>query len=139
MRKEVINALNEDLALELAASIRYFWHYVRATGMASPEIRDKFRKIAMVEMKHAEKFAERLNYFGGVPITQPAKVVMGKDLESMVRADLEAERNAIRQYKSHLKLLDADDVVTRRMLEEIIRDEEEHEDLWISVLGERRI
>ncbi len=138
MKKEVINALNEDVGLELAASIRYFWHYVRAAGMVSPEIREKFRKLSMVEMKHAEKFAERLNYFGGVPTAQPTKIFMGKDLKDMIKGDLEAERYAIKQYKSHLKLLDEDDVVTKRMLEEIIRDEEEHEDLWISILDLRR-
>ncbi len=138
MNKKIMEALNEDVALELAASIRYFWHYITAKGTVSPEIRDRFRKISIVEMKHAEKFAERLNYLGGVPTVQPAPIKLGNDLKKQMQLDLEAERNAIRQYKAHLKLVDADDVVTRRLLEKIIGDEEEHEDLWMSVLGRGR-
>lgn len=135
MVRKILDALNQDIALELAASIRYFWHYVIAKGVASPEIRDKLREISIVEMKHAERFAERLNYFGGVPTTQPGPIKMGKDLKTQIEIDLEAERKAIEQYKGHLKILDPDDVVTRKLFEEIIKDEEEHEDLWMSVLG----
>lgn len=137
MNKKIMGALNEDVSLELGASIRYFWHYIIAKGIASPEIRERFRKISIVEMKHAEKFAERLNYLGGVPTVQPAPIKLGNDLKKMVEIDLEAERAAIKQYKSHLKLVNSDDVVTRRLLEKIIEEEEEHEDTWMSVLGRR--
>ena len=89
----------------------------------------------MVEMKHAEMFAERLNYLGGTPTTKPAQIMMGGDLNKMMEDDLAGERNAIKQYKGHIKLAeDEGDPVTRRMLEEIVADEEEHDDIWSSIL-----
>lgn len=136
LKKEILDALNEDVALELGASIRYFWQCITAIGMASQEIRNKFREISIVEMIHTERFAERLNYLGGVPTTQPAPIEIGDGLRNMLELDLELERNAIKKYKAHLKLVDPDDVVTRRLPEEIIQDEEEHEDFWRSVLSD---
>lgn len=135
MSQRLIQALNQDLALELAAITQYMWHHVMATGMESPEIKDIFREISIVEMKHAEMFAERINYLGGAPTPKPAQIKMGGDLKKMMQDDLENERNAIRQYKGHIKLAEEEgDPVTRRMLEEIVADEEEHDDTWSSIL-----
>ncbi len=136
MSKKLIQALNEDLALELAAITQYFWHHVMATGLESPEVRDRFKAIAMDEMKHAEAFAERLNYLGGVPTVKPANIKVGGDLKKMIQDDLAAERNAIKKYKADLKLAQREgDVVTARMLEDIIKVEEGHDDEWTSTLG----
>ena len=135
MSEKIIQALNDDLGLELGAITQYMWHHVMATGMESPEIKNIFRQISMVEMKHAEMFAERLNYLGGTPTTKPAQIMMGGDLNKMMEDDLAGERNAIKQYKGHIKLAeDEGDPVTRRMLEEIVADEEEHDDIWSSIL-----
>jgi len=135
MSEKIIQALNDDLALELGAITQYMWHHVMATGMESPEIKNIFRAISIVEMKHAEMFAERLNYLGGTPITKPAPIIMGGDLTKMMEDDLGGERNAIRQYKEHIKLAEEEgDPVTRRMLEEIVAEEEEHDDTWSSIL-----
>jgi bacterioferritin (cytochrome b1) len=50
--------------------------------------------------------------------------------------DLAGERHAIKQYKSHIKLAEElDDPITRRMHEDIIRDGEEHDDGWSTILG----
>jgi len=135
MSEKIIQALNDDLALELGAITQYMWHHVMATGMESPEIKNIFREISIVEMKHAEMFAERLNYLGGTPTTKPAPIIMGGDLTKMMEDDLGGERNAIRQYKEHIKLAEEEgDPVTRRMLEEIVAEEEEHDDTWSSIL-----
>lgn len=134
--KELIDALNQDLALELAAITQYMWHHAMAEGMESPAISDLFKKISIVEMKHAEAFAERIVYLGGTPITKPAEIKMGGDLKKMMEDDLAGERHAIKQYKAHRKLaIELDDPITARMLEEIIRDEEEHDDQWSTILG----
>ncbi|MGD0886978.1 MAG: ferritin-like domain-containing protein [Thermodesulfovibrionales bacterium] len=48
-------------------------------------------------------------------------------LKTMMEEDLAGERYAIKQYKSHMKLAaELEDPIIRRMLEDIIRDEEEH-------------
>lgn len=135
-KKELIDALNQDLALELGAITQYMWHHAMAEGKESPAISDLFKKISIVEMKHAEAFAERIVYLGGTPITKPAEIKMGGDLKKMMEDDLAGERHAIKQYKAHRKLaIELDDPITARMLEEIIRDEEEHDDQWSTILG----
>jgi bacterioferritin len=134
--KELIDALNQDLSLELGAITQYMWHHAMAEGKESPAISDLFRKIGIVEMKHAEAFAERIVYLGGAPTTKPAEIKMGGDLKKMMEDDLAGERHAIKQYKAHMKLAeDMGDPITRRMLEDIIRDEEEHDDQWSTILG----
>jgi len=44
----------------------------------------------------------------------------------MIREDLVAERIVIESYSEMVRFLGADDPTTRRMLEEILADEEDH-------------
>jgi bacterioferritin len=46
----------------------------------------------------------------------------------MVREDLVAERVAVESYNEIIRYLGADDPTTRRMLEKIMANEEEHAD-----------
>jgi len=136
LSKELIEALNEDIALELGAITQYMWHHVMATGLESPDIKVKFREISIQEMLHAERFAERISYLGGIPAIKPAAIKMGGDLKSMIQDDLDGERHAIKKYKEDLKIARAkDDIVTAKMLEEIITEEEAHDDEWSGILG----
>jgi bacterioferritin len=134
--EKLITALNSDLALELGAITQYMWHHVMAVGMESPEIKEIFRNISMVEMKHAEAFAERIVYLGGTPATKPLKIKMGGKLKKMIQDDIAGERISIKQYKNHIKLAEKlDDPVTRQLLIDTVKDEEEHDDIWSSILG----
>lgn len=135
-KEQLLEALNKDLADELAAITQYMWHHVMAKGMESPAIMEAFRSTSMDEMKHGEKLAERLDYLGGTPTTKPSPIMMGGDLRKMIQDDLDAENRAIKQYKSHIKLAaEADDPVTRLMLEEILTDEEDHAYTWETILS----
>lgn len=135
-KEKIIAALNQDIALELGAIVQYMWHHVMAEGMKSPEISEMFRDTSMDEMKHAEEFAERIDYLGGVPVTKPEPIKVGGDLIKMIRDDLAGERGAIKKYKEDIKLCIAeDDPVTRLMLEEILADEEKHAHDWRTLLA----
>jgi bacterioferritin len=50
------------------------------------------------------------------------------DLREMLKANLVAERVAIEAYRQMINLIGDKDPTTRRMLEEILSDEEEHAD-----------
>ncbi len=63
-KEKLLDALNKSIARELQVSIQYMWQHVMAVGIGSAAVADIFQKIAVEEMKHAEKFAERLNYLG---------------------------------------------------------------------------
>jgi len=133
--KELIDALNQDLSYELAAVIQYMWHHVMGSGVESPAIIDRFRLVAMDEMRHAEMVAERIDLLGGVPTTELAAIQVGGDLKKMIRDDIAGEELAIRLYKGHIKLADGlDDPTSRRMLEDILADEERHLHDWETIL-----
>lgn len=134
-REKIIEALNYDIGLEIGAIIQYIMHEVMAEGMESPAIMEKFEEIAREEMKHLERFAQRVNYLGGVPNTKPAPIKVGGTLKKMVQDDLNGEYMAIKTYKGHVKMCDEiGDTTSRLMLEEILTDEEDHADTWETVL-----
>ncbi len=133
--KELIDALNEDISYELAAIIQYMWHHVMASGVESPAIIDRFRLVAMDEMRHAGMLAERIDLLGGVPTTKLQAIQVGGVLKKMIQDDIAGEELAVRMYKQHIKLADGlDDPISRRMLEDILADEERHLHDWETVL-----
>ncbi|MEE9615001.1 MAG: ferritin-like domain-containing protein [Thermodesulfobacteriota bacterium] len=134
--KKILDALNLDRAFELGAIIQYMGHHYEVEGVESPAVQEIFKESAIDEMKHAERLAERIGYLGGIPIQKALPGKRGGTLKKMVADDLKAENEAIARYKEHIKLCDKlGDVTTRRMLEEILADEEEHADTWETVLG----
>ncbi|MBI5755736.1 MAG: ferritin-like domain-containing protein [Nitrospirae bacterium] len=134
--KKIIDALNKDLALEIAATFQYLHHHWTGEGFDSPAVLELFEKISRDEMKHMEMIAERINYLGGDPTTTPAEIKKGGDLAKMMRDDLDGENMAIAQYKAHIKLFDElGDPTSRLMMEGILSDEERHADIWETTLG----
>ncbi len=119
--------LNEAIARELQAVIQSMWQHVVAKGLCSPAVRDIFKKAAIDEMKHAEALAERLDYLGGKPTTQPTPITVGETLEEMVRLDLKAEEEAIALYRQIIEqAVSEGDYVTEDLTRSLLADEEEH-------------
>ncbi len=135
MADELLELLNKAIAREIGVSIQYMWQHVMAMGMKSPEVKDIFKDISIVEMKHAEKIAERLFYLGGTPTTKPTPIEVGGSLEEMAEADLKAENEAIEMYKEIIELADRkEDSTTRLLFEEILMEEEEHKHTFTVLL-----
>ncbi len=129
--------LNQAIARELQVSIQYMWQHVVAKGLCSPAVRDIFKKIAVTEMKHAEAIAERLDYLGGKPTTQPAPITVGETLEEMIRIDLKAEEEAIALYRQIIEqAVSENDYVTEDLFRSILADEEEHHNEFQALLGQ---
>ncbi|MGQ9727237.1 MAG: ferritin-like domain-containing protein [Candidatus Fervidibacter sp.] len=129
--------LNQAIARELQVSIQYMWQHVVAKGLFSPAVRDIFKKTAIVEMKHAEAIAERLDYLGGKPTTQPAPITVGETLEEMIRIDLKAEEEAIALYRQIIEQATSEgDYVTEDLFRSILADEEEHHNEFQALLGQ---
>lgn len=133
--EKLLNLLNEAIAQELSASIQYMWHHVMAKGMRSPEVRDKIREISIVEMKHAESIAERLDYLGSVPTVKPTPIDVGGSLQEMVKQNVAKEEMAISLYREIIKAAAAEnDTTTRCLFEEILSDEEGHHNEFTTLL-----
>jgi len=126
--------LNGAIAREIQVSVQYMWQHVQWMGVDHFAVSDKFKEIAVSEMKHAEKIAERLWYLGGVPTTKPTTINVGKSLWEMVDNDIKAEVEAMEMYKKIEKLADAEkDPTTRFIFESILEDEEDHHDFFTSL------
>ena len=135
MASELIELLNKAIAREMAVSVQYMWQHVMAIGMKSPEVKDIFEDIAIEEMKHAEKIAERLFYLGGIPTVKPTPIIVGGSLENMVEKDLEAENEAIELYREIIDLAaEKEDSTTRLLFEEILTEEEKHKHTFTILL-----
>lgn len=101
---QLLNFLNQAIARELQVSIQYMWQHVVAKGVKGAVVSDELKKIAITEMKHSEAIAERLDYLGGKPTTQPSPTFVGEKFEEMLNADVKAEEEAIAMYREIIKL-----------------------------------
>ena len=132
----IIELLNGSLATELVCVLRYRRHHFTATGLASPAIAKEFLVHANEELAHADSIAERIVQLGGEPDFCPALLLERShadydealDLQAMVRANLVAERVAVETYRQMVALIGEHDPTTRRLLEGILAQEEEHAD-----------
>lgn len=135
--KELLDRLNDAIAREIQVSVQYMWQHVTVRGVNAEAVGGVFKKIAITEMKHAEEIAERLDYLGGVPTTKPTPITVGSNLKEMLSIDKKAEEEAISLYKEIIKLAEKEgDVVTKRLFEQILADEEDHHNQFSTLLEE---
>jgi bacterioferritin len=131
--------LNKSIAREVQVSIQYMWQHVQWSGVDHWAVDDEFKEIAVQEMKHAEKIADRLWYLGGIPTTKPAPITVGESLEEMLQLDIKAELEAIDLYRDVMKVAeDEGDITTRFIFEQILEQEEEHHDFFSSAAEKRK-
>ena len=133
--EKLLDFLNRGIARELQVSIQYMWQHVQVSGVDGAVVEGVFREIAVVEMKHAEKLAERLNYLNGVPTTKPDPIFVGGSLIEMLKQDEQNEEEAIVLYKQAIQVAaEEGDFTTRRLLEDILAEEETHIDRFGKLL-----
>jgi len=133
-KKDVIQLLNDSLATELVCVLRYKRHHFTAQGLASPKIAEEFLVHANEESGHADRLARRIVQLGGEPDFSPDSLSQrshaayddSPDLKAMIKANLVAERVAIETYSQIITLIGDKDSTTRRLLEDILSDEQEH-------------
>lgn len=119
----------------MQVSIQYMWQHVLARGFEGEIVKPELRRIALVEMRHAELIAERLNYLGGTPTTKPEPITIGDSAREMIEIDKKAEEGAIELYKQIIKIAHEEgDYVTAKLIEDILVDEEQHHDYFSCVL-----
>ncbi len=129
--------LNKAIAREIQVSIQYMWQHVQVIGVKGVAVQDKFKEVAVVEMKHAEKIAERLWYLEGTPTTKPDPITVGESMKEFLDFDIKAEVEAIEMYKKIIEMAQKEgDVTTAFIFKEILEDEEEHHDLFTTMAEE---
>lgn len=144
--KHVIAVLQEALASEIVCELRYRAHYYAASGLHGEIVKAEFLQHAQEERVHGERIAERIDQLGAVPNFDPSTLsqrahtsyVVNDDLLGMLREDLVAERVAVQIYTEIVRWLGDADPTTRRMMEDILAQEEEHADDLASLLERLR-
>jgi bacterioferritin len=135
-RDSIIQLLNDALATELVCILRYKRHHFTARGLSSPRVAEEFLEHAKEEQAHADLIAERIVQLGGEPDFSPDSLLrrshadydQSRELQAMVRANLVAERIAVEAYRQMINLIGDKDPTTRRLLEGVLAQEEEHAD-----------
>ena len=135
-RGKLTGMQDQAIAHEIQVSCQYMGQHVMAKGLESAEVADVFKDIAITEMKHAEKIAERLFYFKVAPTTKPAPIAMVGTVKEMLETDAKAEEEAVDLYKKIIAQAASEgDSTTRLLFEEILSNEEDHHDTFTTLLG----
>lgn len=143
-RTKVVELLNAALATEIVCVLRYKRHYFCAEGIHAKSVQAEFLEHAKEEQDHADRIAKRIVELGGEPDLNPknlasrahSEYVPGDNLVQMLEEDLIAERIAIDTYRELIGYIGMDDSTTRRLLEGILANEEEHAEDLSSLLAE---
>jgi bacterioferritin len=133
----IVALLNDLRAAELTAIVLYMRHHYLVTGVDGMAVADEFKAVSIDEMKHAEKLAERIDFLGGDPTTRPNPIATdATTLAEMATQDLAAEDQAVADYTAAIAVADAaGDIYTRRLLEDILADEVDHQNTFGMMLG----
>src|ERR1700739_2525135 len=101
--KNLINALNEDLAREYQAIIAYTVYSNVISGAQWMNIAAELKLHAAEELQHAMIIADQIDYLGGDPTATPKPVKLSKKPEDMLRFNLDNETQTIRNYPQRVK------------------------------------
>jgi bacterioferritin len=135
--KTAVKVLNDALATEIVCVLRYKRHYFMAKGIHAAPVAAEFLEHANDEQAHADRISERIVQLGGAPNLSPeglltrshTEYIEAKDnLVEMIKENLVAERIAVDSYREIATYFAAFDSTTRKMIEEIQAEEEEHAD-----------
>jgi len=137
-----IKLLNEALATEIVCVLRYRRHYFMAAGIHSQAVADEFLEHANEEQEHGDKISERIRQLGGAPDFNPqglltrshSQYVEGASLIDMIKENLIAERIAIESYTEMARFFGENDPTSRRLMESVLAQEEEHADDMATLL-----
>ncbi len=131
---DVIALLNDALATEWVCVLRYRRHHFTAKGLAAPQVADEFLVHANEELGHADRLARRIVQLGGEPDFMPSTLLARSHapydesmaLSDMIVCNLAAERVAIEAYGQMIRMVGTKDPTTRRLLEDILAQEQAH-------------
>ncbi|MDN5873605.1 MAG: bacterioferritin, partial [Sinobacteraceae bacterium] len=125
---KVIEYLNKALKMELTAINQYFLHARMYKDMGLTALGEQEYQESIDEMRHADRFIERILFLEGLPNLQDlGRLRIGENAPEMLACDLEAEVEAHAFYKEAVAYCEqTGDYVSRALFADVQADEEEH-------------
>ncbi|MEZ4268459.1 MAG: ferritin-like domain-containing protein [Myxococcota bacterium] len=132
----VIEALNASLATEIVCELRYRAHFHAAEDLGEVNVAAEFLEHAEQEREHGKQLAARIAQLGGEPDFDPTTLLERSHaaytapgtVAQMLEDNLVAERVAVQVYTELARWLGDEDPTSRRLIEDILKQEEEHAD-----------
>lgn len=126
-KEKFIEGLNQDLAGELGAIIRYNWQASKAFGPQGAEMRELFTAEVPDELGHALFLMDVIVDLGGEPTTEPLAFDKPDTLKGMLELDLKMELTDVENYTRRAKQAEElDQTELKVRLEDIAADEGKH-------------
>jgi bacterioferritin len=127
---QVIQFLNTVLRNELTAINQYFLHARQLDHWGVTKLGKYERDQSIDEMKHADRIIERILFLEGLPNLQDLdRLLIGENVKEVLDCDMKLELKALGDYRAAIAHCETvKDFVTRDMLQEIMRDEEQSVD-----------
>ena len=127
-KQKSIKLLNQAVSEELSAIHQYMYFHFILDDLGYDLLAGIFKKTAIDEMLHTERFAERILFLGGEIEMKPAhEVVHIKEPHKMLEWAMKSEEEAMDMYNDFaVECSNARDAGTKQVFESIISDEERH-------------
>jgi bacterioferritin len=135
-REQLIALLNDDLSREYQAIIAYVVYSQVLKGAEYMNIAAELVLHASEELNHALTISKQIDYLGGMPTVTPKPVRQSDKAEAMLRFDLEAENETVRQYRERVRQCEAlGEFAMAEEIRQILVQEQEHQIDLATALG----
>ena len=132
MREKSIELLNKAVADELTAVHQYMYFHFHCDDQGYDLLAGLFRRTAIEEMMHVERYAERILFLkGDVGMNASGPVKQVQDVTEMLKTATAMEQQSIEDYNRWaLECAAAADAISKQLFESVIADEERHYDQY---------
>ena len=144
-KEQIIESLRQAYNMELETVINYLANSLHMDGVRADFVKQALAADIQGELTHARQLGNRIKQLGGtVPGSLQLKMSQTSlqpqadttDVVDVIRGVLEAEEEAINQYRSLIRLTDGEDYVTQDLAITILADEEGHRQQFQGYLKE---
>ena len=145
MYQRSIELLNKGVAEELYAVHQYMYFHVHCDDQGNDLLAALFKKTAIEEMLHVERFSERILFLKGeVEMVAASEVKKIHDVREMLVLARQMEEDSVKSYNQWANECAANaDSASKKVFEDLVMDEEGHFDVYdteienIDKFGER--
>lgn len=137
MREKSIELLSKAVADELSAIHQYMYFHFHCDDQGYDLLAGLFKRTAIEEMQHVERFAERILFLkGDVAMNASGSVQQIQDVSEMLKTATALEQQSIEDYNRWAIECAGDaDAISKQLFESVIADEERHFDQYDTELG----